>query len=226
MCQSVQSRPQWYCSVELGDAQGSPDLEHAALAKKVSTSTEAGKVFRDIKTWLCNLSARECLWESLSVIIKGFISMTLWKFGETPLCFILLSLPLSLQSAFSSHLSLALFFVGVFSVATPSDIIFVLHYFLTKSLSCPYKCLSLPSVSFVSYFSFGQHTESCSFVSFLERRAESGCWELDMFFQSPQRERERAWDIDTWTIKFLVQSFSSPRSKDQLKENKRSESML
>lgn len=49
------------------------------------------------------------------------------------------------------------------------------HYFLIKSLSFPYKCFSLPSVSFVSLFSFGQRTESCSFVSFLERRrAESG----------------------------------------------------
>lgn len=128
-----------------------------------------------IKIWVWELPAKEHFWESLSVIIKGFIRATLWKFADTPFCFILLSLPLSLSSAFCSHLSLTLLFVGVFSVATPSDIIFVFHYFLIKSLSFPYKYFSLPFVSFVSYLSFGQHTENCSFLFFLERRrADSG----------------------------------------------------
>uniref|UniRef100_A0A672THA9 Uncharacterized protein n=1 Tax=Strigops habroptila TaxID=2489341 RepID=A0A672THA9_STRHB len=80
--------------------------------------------------------------KSRSIIIKGFISVSLWKSAETPFCFILLSPPLSLSSAFSSHLCLALLFVGVFSVATPSEIIFAFNYILITSLSFSCKCFS------------------------------------------------------------------------------------
>lgn len=52
------------------------------------------------------------------------------------------------------------------------------------------------------------------------------CWEMNMCFQGSQRKGERVWDIDTWTIKSLVQSFSSPCSKDQHKDNMKSEPML
>lgn len=51
MCQPIQSRPQRYSSLELGAAQGQPRLRagRAALAEKVSTFSESGKVFRAIK---------------------------------------------------------------------------------------------------------------------------------------------------------------------------------
>lgn len=135
---------------------------------------------------------------------------------------------LSLSSAFSSHLSLALLLLGVFSVAVASDIIFLFHYFLLKSLSLPYKCFSLPSLPFVFCFSFGRCTESCSFVSFLERkRAKSGLLGSEPVLSGfMQKGRDSVWDTDTWTIKSIVWSFSSPHSKDQHKENRRPEQML
>lgn len=101
-----------------------------------------------------------------------------------------LSSPLS--SAFSSHLCLALLFMGVLSVATPSDIIFAFHHFLITSLSLPYQCFSCP-LSFVSYFSLGQHTESCSSMSFLERKADSGLLGAEHVlpeFTDKEREKE------------------------------------
>ena len=102
----------------------------------------------------------------------------------------------SLSSAFSSHLSLDLLFERVCSVATPPHIIFLFHYFPIKSLSFPYRYMSLPSVSFVSYFSSGQRIESCSFVSLLERRrAESGLLGDERVFPGfTEKEREKGFE--------------------------------
>uniref|UniRef100_A0A8D2N6P1 Uncharacterized protein n=1 Tax=Zonotrichia albicollis TaxID=44394 RepID=A0A8D2N6P1_ZONAL len=120
------------------------------------------------------------------IIIKGFISVTLWKFAETPFCFILLSLP------------------PIINVFLPPLFNFALRgcFLSSHSLINPFLC------------------PLCSFVSFLEGRAESGLVGAEHVltaFREKGRKAERLIHRPLILL-FSVLLFSSPYSKDQHKE--------
>lgn len=179
--------------------------------QKVSTSTTSGKVFRDIKIWVCKLSAREYFWAFLFAVKKRLNQCCIMEICWDSLPFILLSLPLISHQYFLPTYPLLL--LGVFCQAVASVLIFLFHYCLLKSISFPNKCHYLPFFVFCLLFFIWPVCKKAA-TSCLSRKEgwNWACWDLSMGFQVLWRGTVGVWDTDIWIIKCVVQALSSPWS--------------
>lgn len=191
----------------------SPDLEQAALAEKVSTFTESGKVFRANKISVCKLPAREHSENprhNHKRLHQCYIMEICWD-------------------SFLFHFALSSPIINIF---LPS----LLNFALRGCFLCDYSLWHLCSIIFSSKASHSlinpflcplsplfpssplANTQKDAVLCLCWKEGLSQAWwELSMFLQHSQKKGERVWDIDTRVINSLVQSFSSPYSKDQHK---------
>lgn len=194
--------------------RGSPDLEQAAQAEKVSTFTESWKVLRAIKIWVCKLPEKEhsenpC--HNHERLHQCYIMEICW---DSFLFHFALSSPYHQHFPPTSNFALCGCFLCGYSIWHLYFIIFssskTSHSHINSFLSplCPL----FPSSPLAR--------ERCSFLCFLEGRAESGLVGAEHVltaFREKGRKKETLLHRPLILL-FSVLSFSSLYSKDQHKK--------